>query len=322
MSMRPSAVNLKELVLQIYQREKNRDELTMRRACLLVSQDHEDHGWRKLSEKERATFCAAGNGEKPLNAVLLDERLRRILYFPPWYESAKTEILKEESRRLNRTQFKETSWQVTRSAFADGARQLIPQPSYSVGWATVCEQGFQTYCEWLVTRDGTLPERIHEAFRILEDEGFCEELLSILWNECPEESLEMKLPPSEAMSGEAIDAGETRGTNLVEQWESATKATERANRLTDVGRDWTSYWRAFCQKYGVKTRPGRKKDGTLAKSLREVELLSIIRAIDKNPGVFEKATSEIQKRRLAIRAKIEREHGLNPEFLEELRSPE
>ena len=110
--------------------------------------------------------------------------------------------------------------------------------------------------------------------------------------------------------------------NAVEQWEGATKATKRANRLTDVERDWASYWRGYCEKHGVSTRPARKKDDTLATGRCEVELGSLLRTIVENPEEFEKATPEIQKRRLAIRAKIEREHGLNSELLEELRAPE
>jgi hypothetical protein len=121
-----------------------------------------------------------------------------------------------------------------------------------------------------------------------------------------------------------------RGSELVEKadnhhieakhikWVSAVKATEFANRLTGVKRDWPSAWRGFCIKHGVEMRDGLKRDGTPSKSRREVNLFSLTAAILRHSDQFEKMTPDQEKRRAALTERIRRDNSFSDEELKDL----
>jgi len=120
--------------------------------------------------------------------------------------------------------------------------------------------------------------------------------------------------------------GDGSGTAIAvtgaEHWLAATKATDLANRLTDVGRDWSSFWRGFCEKHHVMSRPGTTKQGSPTEWRREVEVGSLVRAIQQHADEFEKATPEVEKRRTAIHEKLRAEFGIDPELQKRLLEPD
>ncbi len=244
-----SALNLKEIVLRVYNREKDRDELTWRRACLLASQDHGDHGWLNPSDDERSTLHAVGIGQAPLDLVRKDERLKTIIY-PTWYERARAQTLQDEVRHLGRSPFKRTSWEVMCDAFVEAARQTAP--GFWRDAAEDLDDAFREYCAWLATGNGTPDEKLHKAFVRLDGFGFRDELLTRLVNECLEEAREMELhellggepvsrrlaepPTPPAGSGVAVAPGES----------SPLRGDEGANKVTPIKRppdDAFAAWR-------------------------------------------------------------------------------
>lgn len=124
------------------------------------------------------------------------------------------------------------------------------------------------------------------------------------------------------LSQAAKASTDARATTGVVKWLSAVKATGLANRLTFVDRDWSSYWRSFCNKHEVLTRPARTKAGVPTKQRREVEIGSLIRIILQEHESFDKATTEDAKRRQAIMARLKAEHGIDPELRDQLMQPD
>lgn len=208
MPITSSAINLREIVCRVYKREKDRAELTWRRACLVGAQEHGDQRWHNPSDEERSTFHAVGVGKTPLDLVLKDERLRMIVHMNGWYERARTEVRKQESKDLRRSPFKKTTWEVMRDAFVEAARHSTP--GFWRGAAEDMDEPFSEYCEWLVTGEGTPDAKTHEAFGILDGIGFRDELWTRLDNECREEAPDIGLgePPGGEGAAQEQPTGE------------------------------------------------------------------------------------------------------------------
>lgn len=191
----PSTPDLKGVLCLVYLREKRRDELTWLRACCLAAEDTGGHDRLTPSDEQRSIFRAVGNEETSLDAVRGDDRLRLIVQMT-WLEPARTQIREEESLRLGRSQFAESSWEVMYNAYIAAVWKLVPDlsflrsPDLAEGW----KPEFKEYCEWLVTGEGTPYEKWHEAFRILDEAPFCNDLLSTLWSECEVECRDITLP--------------------------------------------------------------------------------------------------------------------------------
>ena len=259
MPITSSAINLREIVCRVYKREKDRDDSAWRCGCLLASQDLGDRGWLNPSDDERSTLHAVGIEKTPLDVVRNDERLRTIVY-PTWYEPARAQILEKESQNLRRSPFKKTSWVVMRDAFVEAARQLAP--GFWRGAAEDLDDAFREYCEWLPTGQGTPDGKFDEAFVVLDEAGFRDELWTRLDNECREEARDIGLgePPGggrgretqpvvpKRPSDDAFKAWRLRDlTGLRTQQEIADEISEQLGRTVSQGE--VSRWLSQVEKY-------------------------------------------------------------------------
>ncbi len=107
----------------------------------------------------------------------------------------------------------------------------------------------------------------------------------------------------------AIDAPALHATASTQMWMSAKRAVDAANRLTRVNKEWSSFWRSFCTKHHVNSRPARKKDGTEATGRRDVELVSLILAIYDNFDDVDKRVQEHCERKAAFLERLRAENG-------------
>jgi hypothetical protein len=96
---------------------------------------------------------------------------------------------------------------------------------------------------------------------------------------------------------------------------AAVDAVIVVNRITQVDKDWTAYWRRWVDSYSseIKTRRGRTKEGKESNYRREIEVGSFFRAIVRHWASIEKALgakSPELRRREAVRAKLEQEYSI------------
>lgn len=153
-------------------------------------------------------------------------------------------------------------------------------------------------------------------------EGFDNEILCDIWERYPIEANKKELPKltetQEQRTPATIVEPHIENNAPPERWMSATEASSIANRLTMVERDWSSYWKRFCENHDVKTRSGTTKAGGIHPNRRDVEIYSLIQAIfvATNANEFDKATPESIKRMQSIRAKLKAEFGIDEEMKE------
>lgn len=166
-----------------------------------------------------------------------------------------------------------------------------------------------------------------DALKLLHKTGFTGKLIADVWRKFPGDARSMDLPKTEPVVGDGESSESTTGSEQVaaspaenrhEQWMSAKEATKHANNITEVGRDWSSFWRGFCHKHNVAMRPGTKADGSSSGHRPEIEFGSLFLAIRKNPEELKRATPEQQKLANVVSARLRSEFGLNEDLKREL----
>ena len=334
MPERKSLPHLSDLLQHLYEQvikaEGTRDQEVHRTAAERALKDPVFQSARVCPGKDRQRVLLSDPGMLPRNAK---KRWRKLAYARRNLELVRDGTLTVSDLRSHRralnllTQYYPalTVWALVVSRLNKRFTTTLSD-MYGLG---DFEDHLRAYCggEYQISFDErsafkTEIARLHET-------GTREQLLGEIWEGLSSEAKAIGLPvlfepshkkqinPADHSGRHTAEMSKAREGDPADQWVSATRAAEIGNNLTSVNRDWSSFWRGFCNKYGVHTRPGKKKDGTATDARRQVEVGSLVRTIIEHSDSFQggrKRDTEHEKRRQEIRERVRKRYDIIPEI--------
>ncbi|MCC7293480.1 MAG: TIR domain-containing protein [Phycisphaerales bacterium] len=210
-----SAINTHEILLRAHQWECANGEQAFRLACALAKQENPN----EITPDEKALLEAIGDGRQSIDLIRPgDSKLRRLV--SGCLKEAVGTIRAREAKRLGCPGFRKSIWEVVLDEVYDAAKRVSPSIYEPMDRGGVLD----SYCDDMECGRPTGNPVLSDAIRLLDNQGFAEHLLAILWRECPEQARELSLPTAAVKPEPKPEAGAERLT-LRRGSSGATQAT-------------------------------------------------------------------------------------------------